>query len=172
MNLHAFVLADAEHEVWLAREGAGYRLHCDGFSMGAALGRVAGAHGHARTLVTAAGAEAVTVAVDGDTVHVHIGGYAYELTHLHILERLAHAAHAGADDAVQAPMPGTLVALHVTAGMRVARGDALLVMESMKLETTITAPRDGTVQKVHVEQGRSFERGALLVTLDAPGESA
>lgn len=166
MNLHAFTLGADEIEVWLARTGAGYRVHTGGTSLGARLRRAPGAAPHEWILATDAGEERVSIARDGDTVHVHLGGRAFELTHLHILDRLAHAGHGAADDVVSAQMPGTLVALHVGAGSPVKRGAALLVIESMKLETTIAAPRDAIVRTVHVEAGRSFERGAVLITLE------
>ena len=51
------------------------------------------------------------------------------------------------------------------------RGDTLLVIESMKLETAIKAPRDGMVETVHVADGRTFERSAPLVTLAPEAKS-
>ena len=120
---------------------------------------------------TPQGDEAVFIAVDGDTVHVHMAGHTYEIRHEHILDRLAHASHGAADDQVCAPMPGTVVAMSAAAGDAVTRGAALMVMESMKLETTIAAPRDGVISAVHVAVGQTFERDALLVELE-PQEGA
>ena len=62
-------------------------------------------------------------------------------------------------------MPGTVIAVHVTEGQAVARGDTLVVIESMKLETAIKALRDGTIATVHVATGQAFDRGMPLVTL-------
>ena len=64
-------------------------------------------------------------------------------------------------------MPGTVVRVDVAVGDHVATGDPLVVIESMKLETTIRAWHDGTVSAVHVTAGQSFERDAVLVTLAA-----
>ena len=55
-------------------------------------------------------------------------------------------------------MPGTVLKLNVQAGDSVQPGQALLVMESMKMETSIVAPRDGIVAAVHVQVGQTFER--------------
>ena len=44
----------------------------------------------------------------------------------------------------------------------------MLVMESMKLETTIAASRDATIRSVHVAPGQAFDRDAVLVTFEPP----
>jgi len=59
------------------------------------------------------------------------------------------------------------VALHAKPGQSVARGETLLVMESMKMETTIIAPRDGVIEVVHFAVGQTFDRDALLLSLEA-----
>jgi biotin carboxyl carrier protein len=48
----------------------------------------------------------------------------------------------------------------------VSKGQTLLVMESMKMETTLVAPRDGVVATVRFEKGQTFERDAVLLTLE------
>ena len=63
-------------------------------------------------------------------------------------------------------MPGAVIAVSVEPGATVRRGQALLLIESMKMETTIVAPCDGTVQAVHVTIGQTFDRDAPLVTLE------
>ena len=109
-----------------------------------------------------------TIAVaHGDEVFVHLAGETWTLRHRDPLLRAAAHAHTGADDAAHAPMPGTAVSIAVTPGQSVVRGEPLLVMESMKLETTISAWRDGVVHEVRVEVGQVFDRDAVLVTLEA-----
>ena len=56
----------------------------------------------------------------------------------------AVAAPAGGQD-VKAPVPGTVLRVSVTNGQKVAKGDELLVMDVMKMETPVAAPCDGTV---------------------------
>jgi 3-methylcrotonyl-CoA carboxylase alpha subunit len=60
-------------------------------------------------------------------------------------------------------MPGRLVAVHVAAGDRVARGATLVVLEAMKMEHAITAPADGVIAAVPFAVGDQVEDGADLV---------
>jgi geranyl-CoA carboxylase alpha subunit len=53
-------------------------------------------------------------------------------------------------------------------GESVARGDTLLVLESMKLEHVLGAARDGVVKAVHVEAGQQAATSQVLVTFEAP----
>jgi len=148
---HAFLLNGTEHNVELSRSAGGYRLHADG--------RVA----HFTELELPA-----LVATRGDEVFIHYEGETYQLSYEHPLDRLAHAAHGAAEDSLRAPMPGSLVVVHAKVGQQVARGEALLVMESMKMETTLTAARDGVVAAVHYAPGQTFDRDALLLSLEPP----
>ena len=170
MSQHVFLIDAVEHTVWLARAPDGYTLHAGDAVLAVDL-RQGG--GHEALLTTGGKSDPVMFAVRGDDVHVHLDGNAYRLRYSDALKRLAQQGAGGSDDSVAAPMPGTVVAVHALAGAQVLRGEPLLVIESMKLETTIGAPRDGVVQAVHVGLGRSFERDAVLVTLEpAAGECA
>ena len=80
--------------------------------------------------------------------------------------RPSPAASGDSDDVVRAPMPGRIVRVNVAVGDSVQRGQALLVLESMKMENTIAAPRDGVVSQVHVAGEDSVQHGQSLVELD------
>jgi biotin carboxyl carrier protein len=67
--------------------------------------------------------------------------------------------------AIRSPMPGLIVAVPVVAGQIVRQGDALCVLESMKMENEIKAPRDGTVTQVLVATGDRVEQNKPLVTI-------
>jgi 3-methylcrotonyl-CoA carboxylase alpha subunit len=64
-----------------------------------------------------------------------------------------------------APMPGKVIQVLVKQGAKVAKGDALLILEAMKMEHTITAPADGVVQHIHYGAGEQVLEGAELITL-------
>ena len=65
-----------------------------------------------------------------------------------------------------APMPGNVLATHVTAGEIVKAGQLLLVLEAMKMQHRITAPFNGSVTELHVAAGDQVDNGALLVMLE------
>jgi len=79
----------------------------------------------------------------------------------------AHAqGAAGGERTLTAPMPGTVIRVHVAAGDAVVARQPLVVLEAMKMETPIVAPYDGVVQAVHVAEGDRVAGGALLVELE------
>jgi len=160
---HAFRLMGVDHELWLSRSGGVYQVHVGDISVAATL-VPRGEHAHELTVRDVA--ERVVIARHGDDVHVHLDGESYLLRYSHSLERFAGQT-ADEDEAVaRAPMPGAVIAVSVEPGATVRRGQALLLIESMKMETTIVAPCDGAVQAVHVAIGQTFDRDALLVTLE------
>ncbi|MCW5645166.1 MAG: biotin/lipoyl-binding protein [Rhodoferax sp.] len=84
----------------------------------------------------------------------------------------AHRADAAHDGAIRAPMAGRIVALHVAAGDTVHQGQALLVLEAMKMEHPSLAPMDATVTGVHVQAGAQVQAGTLMVELSPPAAAA
>lgn len=68
---------------------------------------------------------------------------------------------------IRAPMPGRVVAVHHTAGTTVSKGDAVVVIEAMKMQNALTAPRAGTIEKIHVKMGDAVEAGQLLVVISS-----
>jgi pyruvate carboxylase len=82
----------------------------------------------------------------------------------------AHAARPKADPAnaahVGAPMPGVVASVVARAGAKVKKGDLLLTIEAMKMETGIHADRSATVKAIHVTPGAQIDAKDLLVELD------
>ena len=76
----------------------------------------------------------------------------------------APAAPAGGAK-LTAPMPGPILAVNVTSGSAVKKGDVLMILEAMKMENEIMAPCDGTVTSVSVTKGAAVESGTLLCTI-------
>ncbi|HVN75891.1 MAG TPA: biotin/lipoyl-containing protein [Thermoanaerobaculaceae bacterium] len=82
------------------------------------------------------------------------------------LERVAGAAaaHAGPHE-VRAPIPGRVVSIGVREGQEVKAGQALVVLEAMKMENQICAEGAGRVERVAVEAGATVESGQILVVI-------
>lgn len=70
-----------------------------------------------------------------------------------------------AGEVVKSPMPGNILKINVTVGQKVSEGDALLILEAMKMENEIAAPKAGTVAQIIVSKGAVVETGAPLVVL-------
>ena len=66
---------------------------------------------------------------------------------------------------IAAPIPGLIATLSVSVGKKVEKGDKLLMMEAMKMQTTVYASTDGIVQELHVQVGDTVESKDLLVKL-------
>ena len=77
----------------------------------------------------------------------------------------AAPAVTGAGEAVNAPMPGTILKVNVSAGQAVKEGQVVCVLEAMKMENEIMAPKSGTVTQVVVSKGASVNTGDALVVI-------
>ncbi|WP_119965168.1 acetyl/propionyl/methylcrotonyl-CoA carboxylase subunit alpha [Simplicispira lacusdiani] len=106
-----------------------------------------------------------TVHAMGETDHVFMPRGATQIVAIDLL------AHAGEDQSeggrLTAPMPGKVVSFAVQAGDKVSKGQALAVMEAMKMEHTIAAPVDGVVQELLYAPGDQVAEGAELLKLSA-----
>ncbi len=81
-------------------------------------------------------------------------------------KKAAAPASAAGSVAVNAPMPGKILAVKANAGAAIKKGDVILVLEAMKMENEIVAPQDGTIASVNVAVGDSVEAGAVLATMN------
>lgn len=154
------------HTVFALKRGDGSAaVHIDDRPLEAALREL----GEGEVQVTVGGeARRVRLARKGGTVFVHAEGRTWRIE---AQDALAAAQGAGQNsDVATAPMPGTVVSVAAETGKPVKQGEAMMTIESMKLETAIEAWRDGTVAEVHFAPGDTFDRGAALVTLEPEGE--
>jgi 3-methylcrotonyl-CoA carboxylase alpha subunit len=103
-------------------------------------------------------------ASDGEEIVLWVDG---RQTPLQLIDPAARAEREdGSGGHLTAPMPGTVVAVHVKPGDAVDRGQALLVLEAMKMEHTMRAPRAGRIAAVHFSAGDRVDEGADLVDLE------
>jgi 3-methylcrotonyl-CoA carboxylase alpha subunit len=102
---------------------------------------------------------------DGDVFHVFTNGQHYTLAYN---DPMAHAGESEAEGGrLTAPMPGKVVAVLAEKGKEVKKGDALVIMEAMKMEHTIAAPHDGVVDDVLYAVGDQVADGAPLLAFRA-----
>ena len=146
------------HRLWVEVEGR--RLEADFRRLpdGEVYSLLIGARSH-EVRVSPSG-EGLDVTIDGTTVPVEVK---------HPLEKLLQstqaAHHGGAGETVAAPMPGLVVALKVKPGDRVSAGQAVAVVEAMKMQNELPARHEGIVREVLVSLRASVSAGQPLVRL-------
>jgi len=72
----------------------------------------------------------------------------------------------GSGKSINSPLPGNIFKILVSVGQEVKRGEQIIIIESMKMENSITADKDGTVKAIYIEVGQSVLQGDALVDLD------
>ncbi len=84
-----------------------------------------------------------------------------------LLQQLGIAAKSSAVvKHIKAPMPGLIIAISVAEGDEVKKGDALLILEAMKMENVIKSPRDGRIKKVSVILKQAVEKNQVLLEFE------
>jgi oxaloacetate decarboxylase alpha subunit len=111
-----------------------------------------------------ASAALYSVRVNGKTFSVEVaeGG---ELSDVQPAAAPAAAPAANAGEALQAVLAGNIFKVHVSPGEEVSEGQPLLVVEAMKMETTVSAPKSGIVTEVYVSEGDVVAVGDPLVAI-------
>ena len=77
----------------------------------------------------------------------------------------APAVSVAAGEVVKSPMPGNILKINVSLGQKVNEGDALLILEAMKMENEVVAPKPGTIAQIIVSKGAVVETGAPLIVI-------
>ncbi len=111
----------------------------------------------------------VGVSAAGATLEVSVGGTMIPVDVRHPLERLlqsvARSGGTASGETVLAPMPGLVVAVRVAAGDTVAAGQAVAVVEAMKMQNELAARHGGVVTDVLAKPGDSVSAGQPLVRM-------
>ncbi len=156
---------DVLRRVWVERTGSQWVFRHEGGPLPLEWDAQLASPGQYRLRVRLDGADVfATVVLRGEDLHVFRDGAVYVLR-LH--DAVAHAQDDAGDHGggLTAPMPGKIISISVKAGDVVKSGDALLVMEAMKMEHTILAPADGTVQEVFFSVGDQVTDGVELIAI-------
>ena len=101
------------------------------------------------------------VANVGDDWWIHLDGRIHVVTG----HEPGSSNNSSGEGGLTAPMPGTVLEVHVKEGQRVREGQTLLVMEAMKMEHRIQAPKAGEVVSLNFSEGDRVDMGATLVEL-------
>ena len=115
--------------------------------------------------------ERLRAVAHGDTIYVQLRGRSIQVNRVDPTRASASGAASGAG-ASHAPMPGVVVSVLVAVGQQAKKGDALLVIESMKLQMTISATLDGEVAELPLAVGQTFQRNDMLVRITTAGDAA
>ena len=99
---------------------------------------------------------------------IHYRGHTYECVvedsdTVELKRMMNRTSEAITQKELRAPMPGLVVSIAVSAGQEVNAGDALLILEAMKMENEIRATFGGTIQAVKVQVGQAVELNELLI---------
>jgi biotin carboxyl carrier protein len=115
----------------------------------------------------------VAVEEEAGAIVVTLHGQRQRVLVRHPLEKtlrlVRHAAPAASGETIESPIPGLVVAIKVKVGDRVAAGQAVAVVEAMKMQNELAALVGGTVEAVLVEERQTVEAGAKLVRLGPSG---
>jgi len=65
---------------------------------------------------------------------------------------------------IKAPMPGLVVDVRFKEGDTVQKGDALIVLQAMKMENILKSPADAVIKKIHIKKGDAIEKNQIMIT--------
>ncbi|MBN7822061.1 sodium-extruding oxaloacetate decarboxylase subunit alpha [Bowmanella yangjiangensis] len=118
------------------------------------------------TAKTSVGPATYSVRVDGKVYQVEVAESG-ELADIKVgsEEKVPQTASVHAGETLNAPLAGNIVKLLVKPGQQVAKGDVVLIMEAMKMETEVRAAHDGTVTELLVSDGDAVQSGQPLMML-------
>lgn len=166
-------LEGREAEVTFRTEGDRLILETDGRHIEADFVRLP--DGEVYSLLVDGRSHVVRVAPDGEGLEVGIRGVTIPVEVKHPLEKMLQAVGGGRAAArgenVTAPMPGVVVAVRVKPGDAVKAGQAVVVVEAMKMQNELAVHHDGVVAEVLVSERAAVAAGQVLVRLASGGSA-
>jgi biotin carboxyl carrier protein len=102
---------------------------------------------------------------------ISVGGETFEVTVRSLLQEKAASiieqkTAASTRMEVKAPMPGMIVKIKILPGSQVNHGDAVLILEAMKMENEVRSPFKGTLKEVFIKEGMAVEKGSKLFLIE------
>jgi biotin carboxyl carrier protein len=160
---------DVEHEIDIQLSGDTVRVSLDGSAVDADVKRVPGGvsfilNGEVFDIVASDDPAAMTLAVGGIRKTVQVENERERG------RRQRKQASGGSQNELNASMPGRIVKILVEIGQTIAEGDALVVIEAMKMENELRAAGPATVKTICVSEGDTVENGAALMTFEPVSE--
>ena len=107
----------------------------------------------------------------GRTYAIRIGGETFEVaiqSDLNaLIQKMGYTLGSSRTmNSIKAPMPGIIIDIQVEPGQQVHEGEALVVLEAMKMENAIVSPSDATIKEILVKKGDTVEKNKLLIELE------
>ena len=161
-NHHAFVFMDAGQRKQIVAHfrGGGYLLELPG---GGSVTASASHGGDGEIDVELDGKRSrATVVPRTGELAIFAGGKSYRLE----FEKPATTEEEDPSGRLVSPLPGSVIQVLVGIGETVAKGQALMIVEAMKMEHTISAPRRGTVRQIYFSKGEQVAEGAQLLEFE------
>jgi len=155
---------EREYKIDLTKEAGGYVALIDGKKMNVEVAREDGDE-----IIIVVNNRPYVILLESD-VRIRVNGDVYEVNVMdEQIQKLIKASpekFQKKDLALKAVMPGLVIDIMVKEGDPVKTGDALLVLEAMKMQNELKAPQDGTVKRVIVEKGKTVNTGDTLLVIE------
>jgi biotin carboxyl carrier protein len=107
---------------------------------------------------------------ESQTYEILLAGQRFEVTiedeRTRMLAGLTRAGVSSGAARIQAPMPGLVVNVLLEVGASVEQGQAVIVLEAMKMENDLVSPITGTIKEIKVGKGQTVDQGAVLVLVE------
>jgi 3-methylcrotonyl-CoA carboxylase alpha subunit len=161
-NHHAFVFVDAGKRIQVVAHyrGGDYLLE---FAGGESMAASASNAGDGMIELELGGKRSrATVIRSAEGLMVFAGGASYRLG----FEKPAAMEDEDPSGRLVSPLPGSVIQVLVGSGETVAKGQALMIIEAMKMEHTISAPKRGTVRQIYFSKGEQVAEGAQLLEFE------